>query len=212
MAELDELLQDAITAELAGRVHVALPARVVSYDQAKQTANVQPILRGRFRAEDGTVTSYQLPQIVNVPVAFPQGGGFSITWPLAQGDVVQLVINERSLDEWKGANGADVAPADPRRFDLTDAVAVAGVRSPSGALLEVATGKMVIAGSEILLGDKTATDWVALSSLVETELNTQRTAVVGHGHPSPFGPIGVPLTAATWPVIGDVSATKVKAK
>lgn len=218
--ELEQLLQEAITGELAGRVHVALPALVVSYDATKQTANVQPILRGRYRSADGTVTTPRLPQLTGVPVLYPQGGGFSIVWPLAEGDTVQLVINERSLDEWKGSPSSDVAPRDPRRFDLTDAVAFAGMASPGAALTEFSAGAMVLSGTMFLLGDKTASDFVALSSLTNTQLGNQRTATLSHTHASAFGPIIAPDTqggppgaaAATWPVIGSVACTRVKAK
>jgi hypothetical protein len=122
---LEDVLEDALVGALYARVHVSLPGRVVSYDLTTQTAAVQPIVRARFRSEDDTVETYQLPVLPAVPVAFPQGGGCSITWPLQQGDDVLLVVSERSLDEWKATAAGEVAAQDARRFDLSDAVALA---------------------------------------------------------------------------------------
>ena len=72
----------------------------------------------------------------NCPVLFPQGGGYSITFPLESGDPVKLSVAARSLDEWLTDGGTDVEPADPRRFDLEDAIVEPGIRSFAQALAD----------------------------------------------------------------------------
>lgn len=182
---LEELILEAVRGELA-RAHVALPAKIVSYDQATQTATVQPTIRARYRDERGQSTPYQLPSIAKVPVAFPAGGGFSITWPLAVGDKGLLLVVERSLDEWKATDGDDCTPQDPRRFDLTDCTFIPALRSPAAPLTEVLAGAMVIAGAEIRLGSKTAAQAFVLGTAFKTLYNA-------HTHATGVGPSGPPV-------------------
>lgn len=181
---LEDVLLDTIRGELA-RAHVGLPARVVSYDRTTQTAVVQPVIRGRYRTPEGESATYRMPQIAGVPVAFPAGGGFSITWDLAVDDEVLLAICERSLDEWKAQGGDDVTARDRRRFDLSDAVAIPGLRSPGSPLVQVQDGAMVIAGAEIRIGSRTAAQAFVLGTAFKILYNA-------HVHPSPFGPTGFP--------------------
>jgi hypothetical protein len=211
---LEQVIAEALEDGRA-RLHVSMPARVVSYDEDTQTASVQPILRSRRVDQEGTSSSHQLPSIPKVPVAFPQGGGCSITFPLAAGDEVLLVVAERSMDEWKQAGGGDISPKDPRRFDLSDAVALAGLSSPSTPLTQVLAGAMVLAANDLRLGNKTATDFVALASLVLDRLTKLQTAFDAHMHataaagaPSPPTPVPgmIPVGALV-----SVAATKVRA-
>jgi hypothetical protein len=65
------------------------------------------------------------PVIPDVPILFPQAAGFRMTWPVKTGDPCLLVFGDRSLEEWQSAGGTKaVSPADERRHDLTDAVAI----------------------------------------------------------------------------------------
>lgn len=103
-------------------VHVSMPGRIESYDAGKQEASVQPLIK--VALADGSEAS--LPVINHVPVVWPRGGGAILSFPLQSGDKVLLVFSERSLDEWL-QQGGEVAPADPRAHDLSDAVAIPGL-------------------------------------------------------------------------------------
>ncbi len=123
---LERLLFDFADARLAD-VWTGQPGRIERYDAAKQRADVQPLVKGRFVAEDGTVTAELLPIVPNVPVVMPGGGGFGATFPVAVGDTVWLAHASSSMDRWQERGGA-VDPADDRRHALTDAVAIVGLR------------------------------------------------------------------------------------
>lgn len=173
-----DVLLEAIRSQLA-RVHTALPGTVLSYNQADQTATVQPAFKFKYRdADSGEVTHYEPPAISNVPVLFPGSGNYSITWDVAAGESVLLVFCERSLDEWRSVTGSSHEPKDVRRFDLSDAVAFVGCRSPASAIPAsgYATGAMVIRAGELRLGSSAATLKVLLETL-ETDLSTWLTAV-----------------------------------
>jgi hypothetical protein len=103
-------------------VHTALPGIIISYDNTKQKATIQPALKKSYT--DGT--TQEMPILNNVPVIFPRAGGASLTFPVLQGDTCLLLFIERSTDLWKSTGGI-VAPNDPRKFDLSDAVAFMGL-------------------------------------------------------------------------------------
>lgn len=213
--ETDNLLT-AIRSQLA-LVHTCLPGVIASYDEATQTATVTPAVKFKFRKSDGTLEHYAPPAIPKVPVAFPGGDGWSITWPLAAGDPVTLVFAERSLDEWRTVKGTAHEARDVRRFDLTDAIAIPGGRTPADPLPPEAydSAALVIRGTLIKLGSSAASEFVALANLVKSEIESFRAEVSTHTHPyvnftagaaTTSPPVGFGTTA------GDMGATKVQAE
>lgn len=110
-----------------GKMHTGLVARVASFDAARRTVDAKPVFAQRYSNGDRV----PMPLLVGVPVAFPGGAGFELTHPLEAGDYVFVSFAERSLDEWQRRGGADLEPADLRRFDLSDGVAVAMLEPPS---------------------------------------------------------------------------------
>jgi len=105
-------------------VHTCLPGRIETYNSAKQKANVKPLIKKIF--SDGTVQ--ELPVIPNVPVIWPRSKDAILHFPLNKGDGVLLVFSERSLDTWL-SKGGDAEPGKPRKFDLSDAIAIPGLYS-----------------------------------------------------------------------------------
>lgn len=211
--DLGELLAEAV-AFARGSIATAIPATVVAYDPARQAVTAKPAISGRYQdPETGALIPFPLPTIANVPVAFPSSAGFAITWPLAPGDTVYLVIADSSLDEWKSTGLPESVPQDVRRFDLTDAVAIPGLRPfarPIPATGWSPTG-LVIEGLDIRLGSSAAADFVALASLVSAQLQAIRAAFNQHVHTSaaPSSPTTTPVTPL--PALGPVAATRVKA-
>lgn len=110
----------ALIEERLSEVHTGQPARVVAYDPATNRATVQPMVPKALA--DGT--PLPAPAVQSVPVVWSQGGGATITMPLAPGDTVWLAHGSRSLDGW--ASGDNSAPDDPRMHDLSDCVAIPG--------------------------------------------------------------------------------------
>lgn len=103
-------------------VHTAMPARIVTYDYTTRKASVQPLVDKKFT--DGTVQA--MPQINNIPVVLPQVGDFSMSFPINAGDYCLIICCERSISTWLN-NGQQAPPIDPRKFDLSDAVALVGL-------------------------------------------------------------------------------------
>lgn len=209
---LEEVIRIAMEARLAD-LHVSLPAKVVKYDKAKQTVNVEPQIKRKFAFSGEVVT---LPVINNVPVAFPRAGTARIIMPIKPGDVVQLVFSERSLDKWKAATGA-VDPEDPRKHDLSDAWAVPGGYPPTKAvdvqddeaiLMVNEDGNVMVQGMKVLIGNfdgdpdeplllgnvvkqlfsdilQEMADLRMQNSIMATTLAAQATTLAAHNHPVP---------------------------
>lgn len=137
---LGAVIAAAIDARLVN-VHTHLPARIESYNAATQRCSVQIELRqGRF-LEDGSRVADRIPVISDVLVKFEGGGGYRTTYPLQRGDQVWLEFSEASLALWK-PRGGDIDPADDRRMQLSDALAVTGLRDGSRPLANCPTDRM----------------------------------------------------------------------
>jgi len=120
-------IEQVIRAAIEGRmvdVHTMLPGQFESYDAGKQTGNVKLLLKRKYA--DGTISD--LPVLVGVPVVFPRTKDAYIHLPVKSGDNCMVLFSERSLDIWK-KQGGSVDPQDPRKFHLSDAVAIPGLYS-----------------------------------------------------------------------------------
>ena len=78
----------------------ALPGIVTGFDPVAMTVSVQPAVQGSVKDETGNSKNVQMPLLVDVPVVFPCGGGFSLTYPIRVGDEVLVVFASRCIDGW----------------------------------------------------------------------------------------------------------------
>jgi hypothetical protein len=228
---LAEVLQAALDS-FRGQLHVAMPGIVVSYDEAKQKANVQPQVKSLIIDQDGNEESLSLPELPSVPVVFPRGGGFFVSFPLQPGDQVLLVVCDRELNVWK-SKGGNTTPQDPRTHHLADAVAIPGCYPFTDVLADAHASNMVLGkdggaqvhvkADEIDLYEENAADFVALATdvkgeldAVKADLDALKTALAAHTHIGVTvgtASSGVSTGFATWTphTPGSVAATKVKA-
>lgn len=209
--ELAEVLSAAMSGAVDG-LFVALPGKVESYDSVMQKANVKPLLQRRVFARDGSEGVESLPVIPDVPIAFPRGGGFFLSFPLQKGDLVLLVCCDRSIDSFVYSTGqVDVDPVDVRSHDLSDAVAIPCFYPftrpikcdvTQGAVFGSETGAQVRAKDAAIEitsnGLPTSTGgFVALANLLITAFNSHVHATAGTGTPSaPTVPWTTPMIAS----------------
>jgi len=127
-------LADNIKHGIANRIkelHTSMPGIVQSFDAELQTASIQPAVRRVFITREGTdeiLAPSDLPILINVPVQFPRGGGFSLTFPVKKGDECLIVFAERALDSWHKFGGLQ-DPNAKRFHSLSDATAFVGLSS-----------------------------------------------------------------------------------
>lgn len=109
-------------------LHTAMPAIIISYNHENRTVKAQPAIKRVFSDGFGVVGAINLPPCIDVPVVFPSGGGYELTFPVKAGDECLLVFAERCIDGWY-SSGDTSPPMDYRHHDLSDAFAIVGVKS-----------------------------------------------------------------------------------
>lgn len=164
-----ELLREVIESRLTD-VHTSIPGRVVSYDAATQTADIEIVIQRAEQASSGAIVHETYPVIPNVPVGWPSGGGYSFQFPLSPGDGVWLVFSEASIATWR-ETGDVSPPGDLDRFDLSYPIALPCARPKDKALPAVTVGALrVPAGGKFEVSAGGTAQAVALANLVFDEL------------------------------------------
>lgn len=177
---------------------VAYPYKVISQDLSTGLVSLEPLIQ--VLEEDGEV--YDLPPLSEVPVSYPSGGGFHLVYPLSEGDEGFVVCSSRSMSQWVESGDPQAAPEGRRLSSLTDAVFFPGLRPRNNprpeleeGLLSIGSnedgsGEIAIPGGSIRIGSRTASDALAKSAPVTsdltsiaTDLQTIATALNGLGAP-----------------------------
>jgi len=117
---LAQIIKDAMGSGMA-EMNVGMPAEVVKYDHTKQTVDVKPHFKKKYK--DGK--KEEPPVIYNVPLQIFRSGKSFITVPIDKGDIVWLSFANRSMEKWKG-KGEVHDPEDTRMFSMSDCVAYPG--------------------------------------------------------------------------------------
>lgn len=213
--DLDELLR-TLARNIRLSIRTMVPASVVSYDAARQRAVVQVALLQVVRIVDParvprnvlTVTGrppnaeavLQPLQLVDIPVAFPRTNAGYITFPLVAGDTGELIVADRSLDQWllKGL------PTDPQlafTHALKDSVFHPGlhpdtnpITPPTDAAATVVEGTQIKIGRAAALAAARATDPLSASANLSTWAAAVEAALVTAM--SPIAP------ASSWATLG----------
>lgn len=114
---------------LQKKMHVALPARVVSFNPLEQTVTIELMITQM--SHDGSMLD--LPPLVDCPVAMLSYGSFSITAEPKNGDEGLAHFAERCIDGW-WESGRKSVPLDIRFNDLSDAFFAPFYKSKPNAL------------------------------------------------------------------------------
>lgn len=197
---------DAVASVFDGRmleVNTAMPGVVERYDAATGRADVSPVIK-RVYVVDGKDQAFDQPVITSVPVCFPRGGGFAMTFPLKKGDPVLLVFSQRSIDRWTDTDGKTKHDCeDDRRFDLSDAIAIPGLYTFKAPIQTAHADNLVLAkedgschfqittggefqmkGGPFRLGSDAANKALALAEKCDSRLSDLEAFAATHMHPT----------------------------
>lgn len=143
-----ESFTETVQAALDGRqseIWTAIPGVILGFDSVALTAVVHPSIQAQARSQAGDWIDVQMPVLLDVPIVFPGGGNWLMTFPLTEGDEVLLVFAARCIDSWfdQGAGSSPYPGAvqsDQRQHSLSDAFAIPCVRSkPRGLDVPMST-------------------------------------------------------------------------
>jgi protein gp138/GpV-like protein with Apex motif len=134
----------------------ALPGIVTKVDLDAQTVEVQPAIKGEVLDENGQTTLVNLPILADVPICWPRGGGFALTFPIVAGDEVLVVFSSRCIDSWWQSSGVQKA-AEFRMHDLSDGFAILAPTSQPKKLANVNA-------NSVELRNEAGTNYVRLSN------------------------------------------------
>lgn len=149
----NQLLNDSETAlrvAMDGRqatLWTALPAMVVTVNWDAMTLIAQPTIMGVVTNPDDTESYVKLPLLVDVPICFPSGGGFTLTFPLKMGDEILVIFASRCIDAWFQSGGIGI-PMETRMHDLSDGFAIPGPKSQPRTIANISTANMQLRAND----------------------------------------------------------------
>lgn len=186
-----EKLTDSINEALAfalSNTHTITIAKITKVNE--KTIDCRPVIN-----RDVNDQSKPLPEFIEVPPIFMNGGASYTAHPIEIGDYCLLIINERCYDSWY--EGSDyVSPIEARMHDYSDAFALVGIKNRAGAItipdvitqigdaymqgnhvhdgdLEhngntTHTGDLTRTGSETVTGNRTQTGTITATDKIES--------------------------------------------
>ncbi len=155
---LAELLQ-VWGREVKANTFTGVPAKVLTYDPLLNVINAEIVVKNSVFDRSGEREYETYPQIPNVPVMWPRGGGKVVRLPLEPGDFVWLAFSQTALSEWR-TTGQLSEPTDSRRVSIGYPYAIPGAFpdvQPLSPLdvVEILSGAMLIGedgGDQIIIG------------------------------------------------------------
>ena len=177
-------------AEVIDHGHIKVRvATVTAVHPERQTVDVQLCQASPIFNELGDAFFEPAPGISDVPLATLRGNGMLLWMPVAVGDSVLLLFCDLSCDVWRAGDGTPQAPGALSYHSYDSAFALPmiapdakALASPGADPTKIIIGtdsgpeQIKIGPGEIALG-ATAGDFVALASLVQTELGKISTAL-----------------------------------
>jgi hypothetical protein len=138
-------------------IWTAIPGIIQSVDLGAMTCVVQPAIKSVILDQNGTPTEVPLPLLLDVPIVFPKGGGFVLSFPVAVNDEVLVVFSSRCIDAWWQSGGVQQA-MEARMHDLSDGFAIPGVYS------QPSVASASISATEARIAKQDGTSYVSLDS------------------------------------------------
>jgi hypothetical protein len=162
-------------------INTMLIVKVLKVYVDRQTVDVQPVIMGVIRDDNGAkttttplgedvrVSNIELPAILDVPICYHRAGTAMITLPIQVGDTGMLIIAQRDISNWK-QNGGVVEQAQASLFDINDGVFVPFVPNQANKISDYSSTNL-----EIRFGD----DKISMDGLGNINITATTVKVTG---------------------------------
>ena len=192
-------LLEGMLAALDGRqseMWTALPGIIRKVNLAAMTVEVEPTVQIRRRVSWlNTTTWVKIPMLVDVPIIYPSGGGYTLTFPITPGDEALVIFASRCIDSWWQLGGVQVQ-AELRMHSLSDGFAIVGPRSQPRVLNPPPLATAV----ELRSDDQASRIRIEASGKIKVDSSASDVEVN-----APAG--AIKLTAPSIQIVGDVAIT-----
>lgn len=120
---------DAAKHDLRMTLNAVNIGRIESFNPATQTASVRIAISSvKEVLPDGTRIIQEFPILMECPCVTMFGGGSFVNLPIQKGDSCLVFFNDRQIDGWM-STGQVQPPATARSHDISDAIALVGIRN-----------------------------------------------------------------------------------
>lgn len=116
----------------------AMPAIITRVDLERMVVNAQVSIRDWHFDALGPLPFVEIPELLDLPIVFPRGGGVALTFPVKPGDETLVVFANRCIDAWWQMGGVQ-NPIELRPNELSDGFAFMGVSSIPRVLADIST-------------------------------------------------------------------------
>lgn len=196
---LSKLLDNAIRNKLMD-VHTCMPGVINTFHSSDNSVDVQLLFQREYN--NGNIVTY--PVIPHVPLLYLGPANGWVRWPVTAGDPVLVIFSERAIGQWFSTGTAQGAqlPEDSRIFDLTDAIAIPGLRdsvspvvpqgdSTSAEFVYKNARVEITSGSLVKIANATQSLKTALNDLANATAGAQIVVTGASGVISPSSQIAI---------------------
>lgn len=171
----EEMLRIAL-AGFQASVWTALPCIVESFDAAACTVKAQPTIKAVLEDEQGVTSTVTLPLLLDCPVVFQRGGGFTLTFPVKPGDECLVIFASRCIDAWWQSGGVQ-EQAELRMHDLSDGFAIVGPFSKPSVISAINTDAPQLRSNDGTSYVEVAEDTITIQTTSDVIINAPNVTV-----------------------------------
>lgn len=186
-------------------INTHYPAKIVSFDVTTQLAVVK-IQREQYYADFNELyQEYEIPNLIDVPVHFPQCGGYSLTFPIKAGDDCLVLFSQRGHSHWLYENKDKIGKFSTgipkaeyfRAYNVNDALCIVGFNPVPKAIPNFSATDVELRNVDRMQRITLKPDGVIeVLSQTELDVTTPTVKVVASG--------AVEVTAPTTTINGDL--------
>jgi hypothetical protein len=163
---------------------------IQTYNEVSNTASVKINFLRQLASGD----KIEYPVLEDCPVFILNGGGASITFPIAPGDQCLILFNDRNIDNWY-LDGSIKEPRDNRVHSIADGMILVGISDSAHAIIAPSQSACLNGGSKKIAIKNDATDLkTLLLSLIDAIVAMTQTIAGGGGGTT----VSPPVNAATF--------------